>query len=52
MVEGAAGDAWGGRAEGLVGVTRWMLVVLFLAAPPDVPGRVVAGRVRRQENRG
>lgn len=34
------------------GVTRWMLVVLFLAAPPDVPGRVVAGRVRRQENRG
>ena len=34
------------------GVSCWMFAMLSLAVSPDVLDRVVAGRVRRQENRG
>ena len=46
VVEGAAGDVWGGRAEGFSGGLVLDGGDVALGRVPDVLDRVVVGRVR------
>ena len=52
VVEGAAGDVWGGRVEGFFGGFVLDGGGVVLGRVPDVLDGVVVGRVRRQEDRG
>ena len=52
VVDGAVGDVWGGCAEGFFGGLVLDGGGVVPGRVPDVPDRVVVGRVRRQENRG
>ena len=51
VVEGAAGDVWGGRAEGFSGGLVLDGGGVALGRVPDVLDRVVVGRVRRRMDR-
>ena len=51
MVDGAAGDVWGKRAEGFFGGLALDVRDVALGRVPDVLDWVVVGRVRRQMNR-
>ena len=51
VVDGAAGDVWGGCDDGFFGGLVLGGGGVVLGGVPDVLGRVVVGRVRRQINR-
>ena len=51
VVECSAGDVWGGRAEGFFGGLALDGGGVVPGRVPDVPGRVVVGRVRRRMDR-
>ena len=51
MVDGASGDVGGERAEGFSGGLALNVRDVALGRVPDVPGRVVVGRVRRRMDR-